>query len=75
MTPLTEWESDGIHNDWIMPAGPKWKRLPIIRHVRAIHHAINVRSHNAVYRAMGMIPTGYDEWIVHGIWLGKERDQ
>ena len=71
MTPLTEWESDGIHNDWIMPAAPKWKRLPIIRHLRAINEYLFVRR---LERA-GNRTFSQDRWIALGIWLGKERDQ
>ena len=72
---MTPWEKDAQGMGWSMPTAPAWKRLPIIRHVRAIYHAINVSRHNAFYRSMGMIPTGYDEWVVHGIWKGKERKQ
>lgn len=71
MTPLTEWESDGIHNGWIMPAAPTWKRLPIIRHVRAINEYLFVRRLERVAK----YTCHQERWIALGIWLGKERDQ
>jgi hypothetical protein len=54
-----------------MPAAPKWKRLPIIRHVRAINEYLFVRR---LERA-GNRTFSQDRWIALGIWLGKERDQ
>jgi hypothetical protein len=58
---------------WIMPAAPRWKRLPLIRHLRAIRAAWHVHQHNAFYIGLGLLPTGYDQWVLHGIWKGYER--
>lgn len=67
------WIDQAGRHGWIMPRASWWKRLPIIRHCRAIYHAMGVHRHNTLWRSAGMIPTGYDEWVLHGIWHGKER--
>lgn len=72
---MTEWEKDAQGMGWIMPAAPRWKRLPIIRHIRAMALSFGVARHNRFYRSIGKIPTGYDSWVLHGIWIGKERDE
>ena len=69
------WLRQSEENGWMMPRAAWWKRIPIIRHVRAIVSAIAVSRHNTLWQAAGMIPTGYDEWILHGIWHGMERPQ
>lgn len=68
------WRQDGVRHKWAMPYAPRWKRLPIIRRFRAIWHAFRVDRHNALHSAMGMIPTGYDDWILYGIARGFERE-
>ena len=68
-----KWVEDGREFDWIMPVAPWWKRLPIIRHARFLIGSVRVSQHNAFYRDMGMIPTGYDSWVLCGIWHGMER--
>lgn len=70
---MTNWEKDGADFGWVMPTAAFWKRLPLVRHVRAIYYAIQVDRHNRFWRAMGAIPTGYDAWVIHGIFTGKER--
>jgi hypothetical protein len=65
------WEIDGKLHGWSMPPSPWWKRLPIIRHVRAMYNSYLVNRHNTFYRGIGLIPTGYDTWVLHGIWRGK----
>lgn len=67
------WREDAEANKWVMPAAPFWKRLPIVRHLRAISHSIGVSRHNALVRSIGMIPSGYDRWVLFGIWHGMER--
>lgn len=66
------WEIDGKLYGWSMPPSSWWKRLPIIRHVRAIYHSYFVICHNNFYTGLGLIPTGYDQWVIHGIWKGKQ---
>jgi hypothetical protein len=73
MTDLERWERDGKDYGWIMPQAPAWKRLWGIRHIRAVAASIAVDRHNAMWRGMGSIPSGYDSWVVYGIATGKER--
>jgi hypothetical protein len=73
MEPMNDWEVAAAENGWEMPPAPKWKRLPIIRHVRAIWLSQQVARHNYFYGQIGLAPTGYDEWVCAGIWQGKER--
>jgi hypothetical protein len=73
MTDFELWKSDGIERGWVMPSAPWWKKLPVVRHVRAIRHRLGVRRWNALVASVGMIPSGYDEWVVYGIARGMER--
>lgn len=68
-----EWYRDAERNGWVMPVSPWWKRLPIIRHVRAVYGSIMVSRHNSFWLSAGLIPTGYDQWVLHGIWHGEDR--
>lgn len=70
-----DWEADQKVHGWIMPSAPRWKRLPIIRHVRALICAGRVRKHEQMVRFLGMIPSGYDQWVLYGIWKGRERHE
>ena len=70
-----KWLEDGKRNSWTMPDVPAWKRLPIIRRIRAFRHSMNVQRHNSMWRAMGAIPTGYDEWVLWGMAHGLESKQ
>lgn len=71
---LIRWRQDGERNGWQMPTAPRWKRLPIIRRIRAAHHAARVWRHDAAWSAFGLVPTGYDEWVIFGMAMGMERD-
>lgn len=66
------WEIDGRKYGYVMPRAARWMRLPIIRHVRAIWLKILVERHYAMWAGVG-VRTGYDDWVVNGIWHGKER--
>jgi hypothetical protein len=68
------WEQDAIDFGWVMPTAPRWKRLPVIRHVRAIWLSGKVARQTYAYIQFGFIPSGYDKWVLRGIWIGKERD-
>jgi hypothetical protein len=74
MTDLQAWEQDGREMGWTMPAAPRWKRLPVIRRVRAIFLAIKVHRHNAIHTSRGAIISGYDQWVLWGIAHGMEGD-
>lgn len=64
------WIEAAERNNWSMPmASAGWKTLPLIRHVRAIYFKVQIERW---YSAMPGIRTGYDDWVVDGIWMGKE---
>ncbi len=73
MTDFELWKKDGEDFGWIMPSAPGWKKLPVVRHVRVIIYRVEVRRWNAALRSLGMIPSGYDQWVVYGIARGMER--
>jgi hypothetical protein len=52
---------------------PAWKRLPAIRHIRAVLLLIKVARHRQMMADLGFIPNDYDSFIIDGIWLGRER--
>jgi hypothetical protein len=68
-----DWSEVGKRNGWVMPAAPRWKRLPVVRHLRALRAAWYVYENEAFWGRLGMIPNGYDRWVLHGIWKGRER--
>lgn len=70
---LRLWRERGEENGWVMPAAPAWKRLPVIRLVRATCLLIQIQRHYRFCRSLGMFPSGYDEWVVFGIRFGQER--
>jgi hypothetical protein len=70
---MERWLEDGLQNNWQMPRAAWWKRLPGVRHVRAVWHVGRVAQYQAYYRSMGLLPTGYDEWVLWGIAHGMER--
>lgn len=67
------WMQDKAAYRWEMPRTAFWKRRPVIRHVRFILHSYSVSKHNAFWSSLGAIPTGYDRWVLYGIWHGMER--
>lgn len=69
------WVEDGRQNGWIMPAAPRWKRLPVIRHLRAVWHRVRVERHQAFWTgATGALHSGYDHWVLYGMARGQERE-
>lgn len=70
---FTLWKRTGESNGWLMPIAPRWKRLPVIRHFRALAGAVAVSKHEAIYEHTGMISTGYDQWVLWGMFHGYER--
>jgi hypothetical protein len=70
---LQRWLQDGHDNKWTMPAAPFWKRLPVVRHFRAAWKSIEVAEHDAFYRGLGLLSTGYDRWVLWGMKKGLER--
>lgn len=74
-TDLERWTEDGLRNNWFMPTAPLWKRLPIIRQFRSAWNAYQVERWYAYGPGMIGLRTGYDEWVVFGIWHGMEQPE
>lgn len=68
---LIRWYQRRYADDYPRPyRGARWKRLPIIRHARALWIGWRIaRWYSSGPGSFG-IPTGYDHWIVRGIWEG-----
>ena len=73
MADVELWLEDKCSNGWEMPTASWWKRLPVIRHIRATYHRRGVARHNAFWLSVGAIPSGYDAWVIYGIAKGLER--
>lgn len=67
------WHRDAARNGWAMPATQAWKRLWLIRHVRWFYLNIQVYKHYLIWNSLGMISTGFDEWVLYGVRRGFER--
>ncbi|WP_306150666.1 hypothetical protein [Roseovarius sp. MMSF_3281] len=65
---MTEWEQDRLHMGWAMPAAPWWKRLPVIRHARAVLMYAELRE---IEKSTGY-PETLRRWVALGTWKGKE---
>jgi hypothetical protein len=71
VTNLREWTEAGERNHWGLPTKAGLiLRLPIIRHVRAAWCAFQVERHYTAIAGLGLLRTGYDEWVVYAIWKG-----
>lgn len=68
-----QWLADKHVHGWEMPFAAAWKRLPVIRHIRVLYLSVQVSVHESFWRGLGRIPTGYDHWVLYGIWRGWER--
>lgn len=68
-----DWLAQGERCGWRMHGAPWWKRLPIIRHIRALWHSWRAYHWHRYGPGSIGIPTGYDNWVIYGIWYGKER--
>lgn len=70
---VDEWKDTGRHHGWDMPSAPAWKRLPIVRHVRTLYHSYKVQAWDDFWWGMGLMATGYDDWVLWGMWNGMEN--
>ena len=70
MSDHSAWLQDMYENSWVMPFAPWWKRLPMIRHVRAVALKFKVEEHYTVCMGGLGLRTGYDDWVLYGIWHG-----
>lgn len=68
------WKDIARLNGWGMPYVSKWKRLPIIRHIRALFYSANLSIFENYWREThGYEEGGYDDWVIYGMWRGWER--
>lgn len=73
MTDMERWEKKRIEFEWVMPSASAWKRLPVIRHIRTWWGMYQVyRWYSSGPGVIGL-RTGYDNWVLFGMWHGKER--
>lgn len=70
MSKHQEWFDQGQCNSWNMPVRKLYHRLPIIRHIVTLWSAWQVERW---YAAVPGIRTGYDEWVLYGIWHNLSR--
>lgn len=73
MTDFERWTTMAQDYGYTMPFAPLWKRLPVIRHVRALYAKWQIERWYAYGPGSIGLRTGYDDWVVYGIWAGKER--
>ena len=66
-----EWLNHGREYDYHSPApAARWKRLPIVRHLRTIVESVKVEAwYNFGPGSIG-IRTGFDDWVLFGMWRG-----
>jgi hypothetical protein len=69
------WIEDKVRFGWEMPYAPWWKRLPVIRNIRGALMTSQVNKHNKFWASMGSIPSGYDRWVLYGVYRGWERKE
>ncbi len=71
MTDLERWTEDGKRNGWELPQKAIWfLRLPGLRHIRVFFASWAVERHYAGIAPLGLIRTGYDEWVLFAIARG-----
>lgn len=56
------------------PAAAWWKRLPIIRHIRATMVTVSINRHYNLFRSLGYFPVNsdLDFAIRDAIWRGEK---
>lgn len=69
---IAEWKAEGDECGWVIPHAPWWKRLPVIRHVRTLWAAYQVECHYAYGMGQFGLRTGYDDWVLWGMWRGLD---
>lgn len=70
-TSLAGWLATGAERGWTpcYCAAVPW-RWPGVRHVRTLRHMVGVTLHQMRRAKLGMMATGYDEWMLFGMWRG-----
>jgi hypothetical protein len=66
-----KWLEYGAEYDWTPPRkAARIYRLPVIRHVRYAYTALLVERHYKYWAAIGAARSGYDSWVLFGIFHG-----
>lgn len=67
-----DWEAIEEQRKWTMPSAPWYKKLWLVRHIRAVVRLYRMQKlvANGKPGYMGNVAKLY--WECHGIWLGKE---
>ena len=66
------WRMCGKNHNWKMPIIPRWKRLPIVRHILTWKAMWEVERWYTYGPGSIGIPTGYDNWVLDGMWNNWE---
>jgi hypothetical protein len=66
------WHQQRVQNRWeLPPPAVHWKRLPVIRHIRAAVLSFAVELHYSRWASIGCFRrTGYDRWVIYAIYRG-----
>lgn len=65
------WHEDQRRNGWRLPQPAVWPlRWPVVRHIRAAVLGWRVDRHNQAWAGVGLVPRGYDEWVLYAIARG-----
>jgi hypothetical protein len=76
MTDKSEWLNRGRLYDYEMPPPVSmWMTWPAIRHIRTLRAKWAVESWYARGPGSIGIRTGYDNWVLVGMWNGWERTE
>lgn len=70
---LVRWHRRSAEYGWQMPVASWWKRLPVIRHARAAWAKWQIERWYGYGPGSIGLRTGYDDWVVFGIYHGLER--
>lgn len=65
------WMKDKEEEGWVLPKkANRFLRLPVIRYFRWFGRNLTVWIHNNIWMRAGLIPSGYDEWVLYAIYRG-----
>lgn len=69
--PVANWQRIGRENKWEMPRAPhRFLRFPVVRHLWVLRQAWLVDRHYSHGLGSIGVRTGYDEWVLWGMWRG-----
>lgn len=65
------WRKNQQEEGWRLPKkANRFLRLPIIRYFRWFRLNLAVTKHNQGWMQVGLIPIGYDSWVLYAIYRG-----